>query len=93
VDGRDQTSMVEGMARQLEAVARVLGQAPPAPHVAGVLCFLSADWPLLDRAHAFRGIHLESPRSLARRLATPGPLAPEALAQLAERLAVGLPPR
>ena len=93
VDGRDQSAMVDGMARQLEAVTRVLEPAAAVPPVAGVLCFLSADRPLLERAHAFHGIHLESPRSRARRPAAPGPLALEATAQLAERLAVGLPPR
>lgn len=93
VDGRDRSAMVEGMARQLDAVARVVGTTSPAPPLSGVLCFLSADWPLLDRPPAFRDILLESPRSLARRLATPGPLEPAELAGLTERLATGLPPR
>ena len=42
--------------------------------VRGVLCFVEADWPLFGGSSAIDGVAVLSPKKLAERLATAGPL-------------------
>jgi len=64
----------------------------PLPPITPVLCFVDGDSPLIAPPDAFRGVRLESTRSLRKRLA--GKLLDEAvIAQLTRILAGALPPK
>ncbi len=93
VDGRDHSSMADGLVRQVAAVAAALGGDASVIPLYGILCFLSSEWPLLDRPRQFRCFQLESPRSLTRLLRGAGPLTPMQVGGVAETLAKRLPPR
>jgi hypothetical protein len=91
VGGRDCSSMADKMEWQLEAVRAALHDNVPAPPIAGVLCFLGAEWPLVGAPREFRGVRLESHRSL-KRLVAEAPMMDEArVDQIARALAVALP--
>ncbi len=64
----------------------------PLPPITPVLCFIDADWPLISPPDVFRGVRLEGPRSLRRRLAGDA-LDDAAIARLARVLAAALPPK
>jgi len=86
VGSRDQTKLVEGVLKQVELVAGLVGDARP---VSGVLCFLDADWPLIGGTFTVRGVDVLWPRKLYSRLATEGPsgaVVPEVHALLAKAL-------
>ena len=70
-----------------------LGFLEPARPVLPVLCFWSADWPLLDPPRHFRGVFLEGPRSVVRLVRGAGPMTKAEIDELAGRLAARLPPR
>ena len=70
VAGRDCSAMADKMGWQVDAVTMALstrGIDPPPP-VTPVLCFLSVEWPLLGAPDSFRGVRIESHRSLKRLL-------------------------
>ncbi|GAB3488088.1 nuclease-related domain-containing protein [Flexivirga lutea] len=68
VGGRDRDRLVDGVLIQVDHVRRVLGEIP----VTGVLCFVSADWPLIGGSFVTRGIHVLPPRQLVRTIARSG---------------------
>ncbi|GAA1928754.1 nuclease-related domain-containing protein [Nocardioides marmoribigeumensis] len=88
VGGRDSTKLIDGMTHQVEVVRGIVGDEVP---VRGVLCFLEADWPLLEGSFETRSVHVVWPRRLYKWLRQDGPLEPPEIAQrhraLAERLA------
>jgi hypothetical protein len=92
IDRRDRTTLVAGLDRQVSAVLAALaaGGHPDVP-VQGVLCFTTADLPLL-RTLKIRGHLLLHPGALARRLNADGPRSPAAIEALARTLAAALPP-
>jgi hypothetical protein len=57
-----------------------------------VLCFVDADWPLIAPPNLFRGIRLESERSLHGTLAASDRLDGSSIARLMGVLATALPP-
>jgi hypothetical protein len=95
VDGRDRTKLVAGMSRQLEAIRAAVGQPlfeEFALMVTGILCFVDAEWPLFAKPLQLGGVWVEWSKSLGERLQRPGPLAPEHVGLLAQRIAQSLPP-
>lgn len=64
--------------------------APLRQPITPVLCFVDGDWPLIAPPDVFRGVRLESARSLRKRLAGEV-LDAAAIAQLARILAAALP--
>lgn len=91
VGGRDRSAMADAMAWQIDAVATALEGADPMPPVTPVLCFLEADWPLFGAPDVFRGVRLESHRSLKRLLAANAVLDEQRIGELAAVLAAALP--
>ncbi|GEP47214.1 hypothetical protein MSA03_07220 [Microbacterium saccharophilum] len=66
IDGRDGTKLVDGVKRQVQRVRDVL--ADDTIPIAGVLCFLEADWPLLGGSFAVDDVHVLWPRLLIERM-------------------------
>ncbi len=97
IAGRDQTKLVDGLAKQVTVVQAVLEDAVPGVPVHGCLCFVAPEGFMADsglpvlRTLRINGYPLYYPRRLARRLNRSGPLtreqAREIHAALAERLA------
>lgn len=65
VGRRDCTKLVDGVFKQIEILC---AHAPDLP-ITGALCFVEADWPLIGGFFATRGVHVVSPRRLAKLLA------------------------
>ena len=65
VGRRDCTKLVDGVLKQVEVISSVVPDIP----VTGSLCFVEADWPLIGAFFSTRGVHVLSPRRLAKRLA------------------------
>ena len=59
------------MGWQVAAVEKALMAAgvEPLPPITPVLCFIDGDWPLIAPPDVFRGVRLESAKSLRKRLA------------------------
>jgi len=93
IAGRDCTAMADKMGWQVDAVARVRARADLASRVVPVLSFLNVGWPLVGAPAEFRGVRLESHRSMSRLLTMPAVLDGPQVAALADRLAAALPPR
>lgn len=81
VRGRDRTSLVDGVAKQVDLVRAALADHPDVP-VHGVLCFIDADWPLIGASFSVQDVAVLSPRKLRKQLAEPGPLDAERIAAL-----------
>jgi len=94
VGRRDCSALADGMAWQVAAVAKAFQAAvvEPLPPITPVLCFIDGDWPLISPPDMFRGVRLEGPRSLRKRLAGDA-LDEAAVARLSRILAVALPPK
>jgi len=94
VGRRDCSALADKMGWQVAAVEAALQTAgvEPVPPITPVLCFIDGDWPLISPPDVFRGVRLEGPKSLRRRL--DGDLLDgTAIAHLARILATALPPR
>jgi hypothetical protein len=98
VAGRDQTRLVDGLARQLSTVQRALAGVAPDVPIQGCLCFVSpngllagTELPVL-RTLEIAGHPLYYPRRLVKRLNAHGPLTPEHARRIQRRLAERLPP-
>lgn len=66
IGGRDGTKLVDGVKSQVKRVREQLGD--DGTPVAGVLCFLEADWPLLGGSFTVDDIHVFWPRLLVKRV-------------------------
>lgn len=64
VGRRDCTKLVDGVLEQVDLVRQVVGDVP----VAGALCFVEADWPLIGGSFSTRGVHALWPKRLAKLL-------------------------
>jgi len=89
VGTRDCTKLVDGVLKQVDVVRGIVGVDHP---IHGVLCFVEADWPLIGGAFTVRGVEVLWPKRLYPKLQADGPLTPESVAELHERLATSLPP-
>jgi len=93
IAGRDKTKLVEGLARQVEAVQAAIALIEKPLPVQGCFCFLNpagqaggSGIPLL-RTLSVSEFPLFSPRRLSKRLNQPGDLGPEEAREVAEALA------
>ncbi|TDN44608.1 nuclease-like protein [Curtobacterium flaccumfaciens] len=64
VVGGDRTALVDGVLRQRDLVAAVVGPVP----VLASLCFVDADWPLFGGSFTTRGVLVCWPQKLVARL-------------------------
>lgn len=88
VGRRDQSKLLDGIARQVAVVRNVLAAGPEVA-VRGVLCFVDGDWPLVGTLEA-RGIPILPPRKTARLCSSAGTLDAKAMSAVATRLAEAL---
>jgi hypothetical protein len=88
VGTRDCTRVVVGMHKQIRVVSKVVGEEVS---VQGVLCFVEADWPLLDRGFSVDGVRVVRPKVLYPQLDADGPITEVDIDDLHRRLAVALP--
>lgn len=91
IAGRDRTRLIDGLEKQVAAVRAALERSghPDIP-IQGVLCFPTADLPLLGTLK-MRGQVLLYRKALAKRLNADGPLQPADIAAIARDLAQLLP--
>lgn len=89
VGSRDCTKLVDGLLKQVELVR---GLTPLDVPVAGALCFLDADWPLLGGSFTTREVQVLWPKKLYGQLQQPGPLDADTVDGIHRRLAEALPP-
>jgi hypothetical protein len=98
IAGRDKTKLVDGLARQREAVRAVFEETVPEMPVHACFCFLNpprqaggSGLPLL-RTLKISGFPLFYPRKLSKRLSAPGALTPLSRREVAAVLAAAFPP-
>ena len=94
VGRRDCSRLADGLGWQVEAVHTALAasQDHAGVPVTAVLCFVGSDWPLLFPPSEFRGVRLESPRSLPRLLVAAA-ATPIDVDRVARGLAAEFPPK
>lgn len=98
IKGRNRTKLVEGLARQREAVRAALAETVPEMPIQACFCFLNpakqfggSGLPLL-RTLSIDGFPLLYPRKLSKRLNGPGELSPESRSEVSALLASAFPP-
>lgn len=92
VGRRDCTKLVAAMAGQVEAARAALGPEWSHIPIRPILCFVDAEWSWLAKPFTLEGVTVAWPKATASLLCQPGPLTAGQVAQIAERLAEGLPP-
>lgn len=95
VGRRDCSRLVAGMAKQVEAVKRAIGESVMQEFdvtVRAALCFVDAEWSLFAKPFALDGVWIGWAKALGARLQAEGALAPEHVRLLARRVAEALPP-
>jgi Nuclease-related domain len=94
VHGRDRTKLIRGMPKQVAAVRDAVAADPLADDVVvrSAVCFVASDWSLFAKPFEISGVLVTWPQKLAERIASPGRLTPTAVARIANRIGVGLPP-
>ena len=90
VAGRDRTTLVAGMHKQLRLVRSALADQPDIP-VRGVLCFVDADWPLIGGSFTVQGVDVLWMKKLRAQLTEPGPLGSDVIADLQWQLHEAFP--
>jgi len=90
VGGRDKTKLAAGLGWQVGAVRAALGELDV--HIHPVLCFSSSDWGWFPKAFRHDGVLVTWESKLADVIAEPGPLGPEDIAIVAQRLGQRLKP-
>lgn len=85
VGGRDRTSLVAGMHKQVAVVRDALVDQPEV-QVQGVLCFIDADWPVFGGSFTMDDVAVVWPKKLKASLTAPGALGPDQIAELQWRL-------
>jgi hypothetical protein len=93
VNGRNRTSLANGVTRQVEAVLAALRPDPTLAvvEVHGVLCFLEADWGLLDFPFQVGNVWVMYAGALRKRLKKSGKVDRERMERIAHRLDLSLP--
>ncbi len=95
VGGRDHSKLAEAMAWQVTAVERALQAAAreAMPPITPVLCFIKGDLPWFRPPDSYRGVRLESERSIRTLVTGAQVLDGAAVERLARILATAFPPR
>jgi hypothetical protein len=93
IGGRDKTSVLDSLARQLDAVRNAMLDFPGGRHlsVTTALCFVDADLPLLGTPR-IGFVPCLGPKATAKLLSTPGVMDAAARTALHAHLAAKLPP-
>ena len=94
VGRRDCTRIVGGMVKQVEAIRMAVGQPLIEEFdltVHPALCFVEAEWSLFARPFEIGGCWVGWAKALGERLRVAGPLEPEHVRMIAERVAAALP--
>ncbi|HWI05092.1 MAG TPA: nuclease-related domain-containing protein [Acidimicrobiales bacterium] len=86
VGRRDCTRLVDGMAKQVDAVRRTLGEDWADVPVRPMLCFVDGDFSWFARPFELNGVLVTWPRAARERLVQPGPYAVPTVAEIAARL-------
>jgi hypothetical protein len=91
---RDCSNLVDGLERQVQAVADALDDAGVSNDVAitPVLCFVEGEWPILFPPSSYRGVRLEGTRSIKKLITSRTIFGPAYIEELARTLAGALPP-
>lgn len=94
VAGRNRTSLANGIRRQVDAVVAALrpDESLRGTDVHAVLCFVGAEWGLLDFPFQVGNVWVMYPGTLQKRLRKNGPLGQEQRERIARRLGLSLPP-
>jgi hypothetical protein len=90
VNGRDQSKLVDGLAKQVNAVLEAIEDADI--EVTAALCFVDSEWGLFAKPFRQSGTLVTWPRRLSRAIAGPGPLSRTEVDRIGEKLASALPP-
>jgi hypothetical protein len=93
VDAEEHTALVFSMKRQVRVVHDVLlgSRTPLGVPVRGILCFVGADWELVN-GYLVAGVGITSPDGLSALLDLPGPLDDTRMDRVHRRLATALEP-
>jgi len=92
VGGHDRSDLADNMGWQVTAVeTALLSAGPQEARVTSVLCFLHAEWPLLFPPDTYKGVRLESPRSLKKLITGTHVLDAGEIDRLARVLATAFP--
>lgn len=86
VGGRDCTSLVAGMDKQVDAVRTAIGAAWADIPVRPVLCFVDADWGWFASPFELDGVLVAWPKAARERFIAPGAYGPEVVELLGARL-------
>ncbi len=89
VNGRDQSKLVGGLAKQIDAVLAAIEDADIP--IKSALCFVDSEWGLFAKPFQLGGVLVTWPRKLSEMIAETGPLSRDQVIQIAERLAACLP--
>lgn len=94
IAGRDRSNLLDGVAKQIAAVAAALVEAPCAGvPVHGSLCFVDGEWGVFQRRpFSLDGVLITWPKALRERLSEPGDIDAKRRQQVLEALADALPP-
>jgi hypothetical protein len=95
VGTKDCSKLADNMGWQVQAVERALQSVPvePMPPIAPVLCFVSGEWPILRPPDSFRGVRLESERSIRKLVRSSQALEEATIGRLTSLLAEAFPPK
>lgn len=95
VGRRNCTALIGGMEKQVQAIRAAIGQLlfdEFDPKVNASLCFVDAEWSMFAKPFEIGGVWIGWGKALGERLRAEGPLAPEHVRSIAERVAAALPP-
>jgi hypothetical protein len=92
VNGRDKTSLVEGMAQQMAALDRALVGLDPRPDMGAMLYFVEAEFGWFAKPFVVGDVWVGWRRALADAVTKPGRLSPDQVGATALHLAQRLPP-
>jgi hypothetical protein len=95
VGRRDCSALADAVLWQRSVVeAALVGAGETSqPPIAGVLCFIDGDWPLFKPPTSFRGVRLETERTIQKLVVADSILDTEAVDRCARLLATMLPPK
>jgi hypothetical protein len=95
VGGHDRSRLADGVVGQAQVVQAILEAtgAVSLPSVTPVLCFIDGDWPLFNPPTSFRGVRLETERTLKKVVGGETAGDPEAFEWATRVLGSGLPAR
>jgi Nuclease-related domain len=92
VNGRDHTSLVSGLSRQLSAVSTALEPLDSAsPPIHRVLLFTDSDWGLFGKPFAINGVWVLWAKRLCQLILEPGSLEPDTVDAVVRHLSAALP--